>query len=219
MNTKATFKNLYRIIFAVIAWYALGGHFFQIVVHRSPEWSALGATINYFSYFTIQSNWLVALWWTLAIFGGNSPRQSFFLSPRLKGALTVYITVTFAVYALLLADTWEPTGFDWLFANITHYITPLAFILDWLLFETRGVYQSLWALDWLVYPVAYFIYALVYGAVIGHALYPFFDYAALGWGGMALQVSFLLVFFAFLELLYIAANRLLGRWLPNAVEA
>jgi hypothetical protein len=218
LNAKANFKRIYRIIFVLIAWFGVIGHFIQIVVNRSPESSFLGSTINYFSFFTIQSNWLVAVWWTAAVFAGSKAPERFFLSPKVRGALTAYITVTFSVYAVLLANMWEPSGFDLLFATITHYITPLAFILDWLLFEERGVYQWQWALAWLIYPVAYFIYALIYGAIINSALYPFFDHAQLGWGGMAIQVIVLLVYFFVVESAYIMVNRLLGRWIPTADE-
>ncbi len=54
-------------------------------------------------------------------------------------------------------------------ATITHYVTPLAFILDWLLFEKRGVYQWGFLRAWILYPVAYFAYALIYGAIIHRA--------------------------------------------------
>jgi len=215
LNAKVNLKWVYRVFFVLIAWYALVGHFFQIVVNRSPESTFVGTTINYLSFFTIQSNWLVAVWWTLAILSGGSAAQRWFLNPKVKGALTAYITVTFIVYAVMLAKMWEPTGFDWLFATITHYVTPLAFILDWLLFEQRGVYQWRFLLDWILYPVGYFAYALIYGTIIHTALYPFFDYIALGWGRMIVQVLALLVFFIALGSLYISINRLLGKLLPS----
>ena len=211
MNAKVNLKWVYRVFFVLIAWYALIGHFFQIVVHRAPEATFIRALINYFSYFTIQSNWLVALWWVFAIFALKNAAQRWFLNPKVKGALTVYITVTFGVYAVLLSSLYQPSGFDWLIVTITHYVTPLAFILDWILFEQRGVYQWGFLRAWILYPVAYFAYALIYGAIIHKALYPFFNYTVLGWGGMILQVAVLLVFFIGLGSLYIGVNRRLGK--------
>lgn len=219
MTTKANFKKIYRIIFVLIALYGVLGHYIQIVIDRAPESTFLGATIDYFSYFTIQSNWLVVVWWIVAIFSVASTTQRWFLSPRVKGALTAYITVTFLVYAVVLDKMFDPAGFNLAYVNISHYITPLAFILDWLLFEQRGVYQWRFIPGWLLYPVAYFIYALVYGTIIDKALYPFFNYNKLGWGGMIFQVAILLVFFLVLASLYIGINRLLARWFPPAVES
>jgi hypothetical protein len=218
LNIKVNWKWVYRVFFTLIAWYGVIGHYFQIVVDRAPGVTFIGATIDYFSYFTIQSNWLVAIWWTLAIFSANSSVQRWFLSPKVKGALTAYITVTFAVYAVLLANMWQPTGYAWLYANITHYVTPLAFIGDWLLFEQRGVYRWNFLPVWLLYPVVYFAYALIYGAITHKALYFFFDYTQLGWGGMIFQVALLLAFFIGLSALYIGLNRLLGKLAPVSME-
>jgi hypothetical protein len=218
LNLSTSLKRIYRIIFVLIAWFGVIGHFIQMVVNRSPESTFLGSTINYFSFFTIQSNWLVAAWWTAAIFTRGKAKKHFFLSSKVRGALTAYITITFSVYAVLLADMWQPTGFALVYATITHYVTPLAFILDWLLFEQRGVYQWRWALAWLIYPAAYFIYALIYGAIIKSALYPFFDHVQLGWGGMVIQVVVLLAYFLVVESAYIMVNRLMGRWIPAAED-
>ncbi len=43
-----------------------------------------GVTINYFSFFTIQSNWLVAVWWTFAIFAGRMPHSGGSSAPKSK---------------------------------------------------------------------------------------------------------------------------------------
>ncbi|MFN2143860.1 MAG: Pr6Pr family membrane protein [Anaerolineales bacterium] len=217
MNTKINLKWVYRVFFMLIAWYALFGHFVQIVVHRAPEATFLGALINYFSYFTIQSNWLVALWWVFAIFASRNANLQWFLSPKVKGALTVYITVTFSVYAVLLSSLYQPTGFDWLIVTITHYVTPLAFILDWILFEERGVYQWRYLSAWILYPVAYFAYAMIYGAITRGGTDLGWGGTVLGWGGMFLQVALLLVFFIALGSVYIKLNRLMKK--PEQVQS
>jgi hypothetical protein len=110
-------------------------------------------------------------------------------------------------FAVLLADVYSPQGLDLTLSTITHYIIPVAFILDWVLFEKKGVYRWRYAIDWLLYPLLYFIYAMAYAAVTGQYLYPFFDLNTLGAGGIALQTSFLLAMFLILASFYILVNK------------
>ena len=208
MKTKnAAFKKAFRIIFALVAWFALAGHFNQIVLQRGAETSLAGALVSYFSYFTIQSNLLVAIWWSAALFSQGREPEPAFLRPKIKGALTAYISVTLIAFAILLSRTYSPSGLDLVLSNITHYITPLAFILDWVLFEKKGVYQWRYAIDWLTYPLLYFVYVMIYGAVTGQYLYPFFDLNALGAGGIAIQTALLLALFLILASFYILVNK------------
>jgi len=198
-------KLPYRILFLLIALFALIWYFFQMVVFRAYGITFANGFLNYISYFTIQSNWLVAFWWSIAILKPKSP----ILQPKIKGAFTTYITVTLAGYAALLASTWNPQGVDLLLSSITHYVTPLAFILDWFLFEQRSVYQWRFLIAWLPYPLLYFGYAMLHGTLTGNFLYPFFDYNALGWKGLAIQALLLLIFFLLVACFYIGVNK---RW-------
>ena len=56
---------------------------------------------NTFSYYTVQSNILVTIWLTLAIAYHNRDEKPSYLSSPIQGALTLYITVTFLVFAIL----------------------------------------------------------------------------------------------------------------------
>ncbi len=106
---------------------------------------------------------------------------------------------------------WEPEGADLYLSIISHYVTPIAFMVDWLLFEKRGTYQWKYALQWLVYPFGYLGYSLVYGGITGRYQYPFLNVAVLGWGGLAIRVAFLVLFYVVLGCVYVAFNRTLGR--------
>ena len=207
MTTNPAIKRTYRIIFVLLTWFALAGHFSQIVLQRAEDTNILRALVNYFSYFTIQSNWLVALWWSTAIVTRDQSDATAILKPKVKGAFTVYISVTMIAYAVLLANSWTPGGLDLILSTITHYITPLAFILDWVFFERMHTYQWRFALDWLIYPLLYFVYAMAYGAITGKSLYPFFNVSSLGAGGVAIQTALLLALFLVLASLYITVNK------------
>lgn len=207
MNNHTVFKRLYRFTFGILAWVAVVWYFLKFTVFREPGTSFASGMFSYFSYFTIQSNLLVAVWWAAALLNRDNKFTRWLLQPKIKGAFTAYITATFLGFAVLLSHTYSPGGVDLFLSNTTHYVVPLAFILDWFLFEERGVYQWRFTLDWLVYPVGYFIFAMIHGTFTGDFLYPFFDPNILGWGGMAIQVTFILVTFILLESVYIGINR------------
>jgi hypothetical protein len=135
--------------------------------------------VNFFSYFTIQSNLIAvaALLWTAAVPADQrTPSHD-----RFRGAATTYITVTFVVFALLLADTDVDTAIPWV-DRVLHRVIPIVLMADWLIDPPRTVItfrQSLW---WLAYPAAWTAYILVRGALVGKYPYPFLDPANGGYG-------------------------------------
>ena len=207
MTENKKLKLAYRILFAGIGWFGFLGHYLHGVLNRPAGWTIVYHSWNFFSYFTIQTNLLVVLWLSAAILQCKDVSQTGVLQPKIKGAVTLYITITFLVYAILLDRLWNPTGFPLLFTTISHYITPVAFILDWLLFEKRQTYQWRFLIHWMIYPLGYFAYTQLYGGITGIYLYPFVDLPALGWGNMMLWVVGLCLFFAVLGSGYIGLNR------------
>lgn len=211
MNSKSTFALVYRLVLAFVGSLGLVGHLVQKLTNRPPEWSIARSILDYLSYYTIQTNLLVVIWLIIAIIYWKRERGHPILRPKIKGAFTLYISATFIIYAVLLAGLWEPEGADLYLSSISHYIAPIAFMIDWLLFEKRQTYQWKYAFQWLVYPLGYLGYSLVYGRITGRYLYPFLNVPVLGWGGLTIRVAILVVFFIVLGCTYIAINKTLGR--------
>jgi hypothetical protein len=207
MRTDPRVSLIYRAVFALLAWFALTGYFNQMVLVRAGGGTFAAGLVSFLSYFTIQTNLLVAVWWTVAVLPGSSMIKEWAARPVIRGALTVYISITFIAYAVLLANTWDPQGWAWVRSIITHYLVPLAFVLDWLLFGPHGRSQWRFVLHWLTYPLAYFIFAMLNGTLTGNFLYPFFDVAALGIGQVAVQTLMLLILFMLLASLLIGLDR------------
>ena len=65
-----------------------------------------------------------------AVLYWDRDREHPILRPVVKGAFTVYITVTFIIFATLLQSLVDPQGIDFYVNAITHYVTPIAFIVD-----------------------------------------------------------------------------------------
>ena len=204
------FARLYRTIFALIGWSAMFILWYSAAVNRPAGSSALAAAASTFRYFTVQSNLFVLIWLLVAVLYWDRAREHPILRPLVKGAFTVYITVTFVIFATLLQSLVDPQGIDFYVNAITHFVTPIAFIVDWILYERKRAYQWRYALVWLVYPLAYLIFAQSYGSLTGDYLYPFLNLPELGINGLATWVAVLFMVFLVLGVLYIGVNRVWG---------
>jgi len=135
--------------------------------------------VNFFSYFTIQTNLIAvaALLLTAAVPAEQrTPAHDLF-----RGAATTYITVTFVVFALLLADTDVDTAVPWV-DRVLHRVIPIVLMADWLIDPPRLPIAFQRALWWLAYPAAWIAYIMVRGAIVTKYPYPFLDPANGGYG-------------------------------------
>ncbi|WP_328502136.1 Pr6Pr family membrane protein [Streptomyces sp. NBC_00457] len=149
---------------------------------------ALGSPLRVLSYFTIQSNILLALVLTLAARRSWTARRP--LPSALTGAALLYVAVTGLVHHLLLANAASPfsmtdemaapTGIQAITNQVLHTATPIAAVLDWLLLTAPGHLHLRQAATWLLYPLAYLAFSLTRGELIvpgtpARYLYPFLD--------------------------------------------
>ena len=147
--------------------------------------------VNFFSYFTIQSNLLavaVFILGALGATGGNARRWDL-----IRGLAVVMMTVTYVVFALLLSDTDVDVAVSWV-NTVVHTIMPLAVIADWLIDPPEDAISPRTAMVWLIFPLLWTAYTLVRGAITGWYPYPFLDPANGGYGTVALYVVGILVF-------------------------
>lgn len=118
---------------------------------------------------------------------------------KIKGAATIGILITGVVYHFLLGDT-SSEGYFHLDNIIVHYIVPLMFVLDWILFDKRKGVKTLDPLTWLLLPATYLVYALIRGAIVGSEAklqyaYWFIDVNELGYSGVLVWAIILTVAF------------------------
>jgi hypothetical protein len=195
--------TIYRIFFAGLSWFTLIA---GAIIYTLTYGSILG-WFNSFIAFTMQTNLIVTLWFTFAIFWYNKPELlEKFLRP-VKGAFTLYITITFLFFAILLSPFYHPTGWAAFSNLVLHYITPIAFILDWVLTETKLRYKWKYILYWMIYPLCYLVFVFIYGTFTGNYIYYFLDINALGISGYFIFISILISVGLALGCLYIAINR------------
>ena len=134
---------------------------------------------HFVSYFTIQSNVLVAVGTVLL---AQSPTRdgSSFRAVRLAGVIG--ITVTGVVHFTLLRPLLDLEGADYVADKLLHMAVPALAILGWALIGPRPRVDrraQLWSIAW---PLAYLAYVLIVGAISGWYPYPFLDVDEKGWG-------------------------------------
>lgn len=207
MNRSPKFARYYRTLFAVVGWLGWLVLLINAVVSRPDGSSAFVALIKPFRTFTVQTNTMVLVWYLAALIFWQRGWAQMLLRPIFKGAFTLYITVTFIVFFIVLQPLSTPQGVDAFTNGMVHYVTPIAFMIDWILFEKKGVYQWRFALYWLLYPLVFLVFALTYGGLTNEPIYPFLDPVALGMNGLATWIAILFAVFLLLGLIYVAVNR------------
>jgi hypothetical protein len=136
---------------------------------------------NFFSFFTIQSNLVAAL--LLVVVGayvllGKSGRTVAYV----RGALTLYMTMTGIIYVLLLAGYEQALQTTIPAVNIIlHYIMPVVILADWLVFPPEKKLSFRIALVWLACPLLYLVYSLIRGSITDWYPYPFINPTLSGW--------------------------------------
>ena len=117
-------------------------------------------------YYTVLSNLLVTLFTAYLLYvmrrsGENWQSQRLL---RLKGGVTMSIMITCVIYHFMLAPI--ATDFYRLENFLCHYIVPLWFLADTLLFDKQGQYKIWDPVLWTILPLVYMIFALFNGLVL-----------------------------------------------------
>jgi hypothetical protein len=132
-----------------------------------------GRLLRMASFFTIQSNVLSAI--TAAQLARDPDRDGPIWRVVRLDAL-IGITVTGVVYSTVLARIHEPKGWQQLSSNAAvHYVVPIMMVLGWLLFGPRPRITARVVCWSLLFPLLWFGYTLVRGAITPWYPYPFVD--------------------------------------------
>lgn len=175
---------------------------------------------NLFTFFTILSNILVAVVCVvlaLRAAGRTAPRTTAFAVAWLDALLA--ITVTGIVYNTVLAGLYDYRGAEYVADKLFHTVSPLLFVIGWLLFGPRGLIRPRVIGLALVYPLAWLAFTLVRGALIGWYPYPFVDVTALGYSRVAVNCVVITLLFLVLAGVAFGVDRLALRSSRTAPRA
>lgn len=199
-------RNIFAFAGAVIAWFAVVAQI--VTTYVGAETNSLLAALGLFNYFTILSNTIVAISFSLMSYG---LKKGLFASHAAQTAIAVYIIVVGIVYSLLLRNTWNPQGFQKVVDELLHTVVPVIYVVYWFVFTPKRIvkYSQIWL--WLIFPALYLTYSLVKGAVFGNFPYPFLNASSLGWLNVILVSLLLTLFVIILSFLLVWINRLGAR--------
>ncbi|UJP65358.1 Pr6Pr family membrane protein [Mongoliitalea daihaiensis] len=185
-------KNL-AYIFAFISWSAVTMQYW-IMLEASPlSWGA--ATIRFFSFFTILTNTLLALYFSSQIHGDLHNRGKIWKKSGTLTAITVYILVVGLVYQVVLRSIWDPQGMARVTDELLHTLNPLLALIFWWLFEDKKAVEWKQVPYWLIYPLGYFVYTVIHGQISGFYPYPFVDLNTISVGQLGINFLVLAVVF------------------------
>jgi len=178
---------LFRFVFAGMSLTAILAQFLTEGNH------GLASAVNFFSFFTSQSNIFASAVLIAGACFTLSGRESPSWLEKLRGAAVVYMLTTAIVYNILLRAPAPPLMLilDWP-DTIEHDIFPIAVAADWLLVKPRITISAAHALLWMVFPLVWLIYTLSRGPAAHWYPYTFLQPGP-GYGEAAIYSAAILI--------------------------
>lgn len=182
----------------------LGG---QNVIDAAAAASRPEAVRRYFSYFTIQSNILVAVSMFLIIRGRTEDQ----LYRVLRLSSLIGITVTGVVAAVALPPSPNYTTANLICDRLLHIVVPVLTFVGWLAFGPRGFVRRSDLAPTLIWPVVWLAATLGLGPIVNWYPYPFLNVGAIGWGRTLVNSAAIAILFLALAAVALWADGRLRR--------
>ena len=179
---------------------------------------------EHFSYYTNLSNLLCVIFFTFYIIKmfGNFKNSEHNYYRKLKGAVTLAITITCLVYNIVLrpfmTDVDGVMTLNSIGNHIVHIVLPIMVILDYLLFDEKGLYDKKDPFIWVILPFLYWIFICI-RALIGktftyaNSKYPYFflDIDEFGLERIILNIIIAIILIIILGYIYVLIDKLLNK--------
>jgi len=169
----------------------------------------LAALWFFFTFFTILTNGMLVLIYLSELTGARW--LDWWRASATRAMMAGIMAVVTVFYHVMLAGLWQPTGLHLVADIVLHYVAPLCFIAWWLLFQPHGQLGWRDIPSMTVFPLAYLIWAMFRGALVGEYPYPILEANTLGYGQVAINCLVMFVVFVTLFAVAIGIDRLLGR--------
>ena len=192
-------KKSLAVLFALIGWFAIITQLVLMIENRVT--SIPETVIRFFSFFTILTNVLVALYFTCVIFIEN--KEKLIYKPGFLTAITVYIMMVGSVYQIALRHVWQPQGLQRVVDELLHSIIPVIVIIFWGLYETTKSIKYSQILKWIFYPLIYLLFIMIRGSISNFYPYPFVDVTNLGMTKVLINSAILIVVFIIVSALFV----------------
>jgi hypothetical protein len=190
---------------AALTWIGLALELYGFI-HRAliQQLGVLHGVVTFFNFFTNLSNLLAAV--TLSLWvkhmmskEGGHPDYIDITS------VVAYVWLAGIVYNLMLRGFMHA---NWPATIILHDVVPLLFLIFWWTCIPRLVFTVKRVLSWLLFPIAYFIYILIRGAMGVRYPYPFLDVSKFGYAAIMENAVGIMVALLVLSMLLVILNNL-----------
>jgi hypothetical protein len=203
-------KALLAII-AILSWFAL---IMQMYLNLNSNVAPTNEIIiRYFSYFTLDTNLIIAICSSFILLSPSSSAGKFFLKPDIQTAIAVYILIVGITYNTILRFIWAPQGLHKLVDELEHVVVPVLFVLFWLFFTQKKSLNYKQIFPWLIYPFVYAMFVLIRGGFPTPHFYPypFIDVDKLGLQKAIINSIWLTVVFLFISFLFVAIAKFMSK--------
>lgn len=190
-------NRLFSLFGFLISLFSLVTQF--ILMMKNSEVGVFDTIVRFFSYFTILSNILVSICFSVILFNFSS----FFKSYKTQTAITVYISIVAIVYNIILRFIWEPTGLQRIVDELLHVVNPIIFVVYWFLFKNEISMPYKFLFKIIQFPIFYLCIVLLIGNYSNHYPYPFLDVNSIGYINVILNSIGISSAFILVSLLFI----------------
>ena len=202
--------RIFAAVTMMIVWFAL---IVQVIIAMpvfiGQGFSAFGALVQTFCFFTMTTNALVAIYLAVVVFAPRSRDGQFFLRASVTAAVAKYIIFVSIIHTLLLRAGEDPEGWHWVTNNTLHLVVPVMFVIYWMVFAPRERIPWHATVLCLIYPITYFIFTFIRGRVLGTYPYPLIDVNLHGYTSVIITATILTLVFWVFSLMIVGINRLL----------
>jgi hypothetical protein len=175
----------------------------------------IGREIDHFSYFTVLSNLLAAIIFTMLAI---NPKRTSALFKVLRLDAIVMMIVTGLIFNLLL-NAGPHEGWDFWSNGIAHIFGPILVLVVFVIAGPRGWITSSTIFASLILPIIWLAYSLLRGSVIGSYPYGFLDVNAKGMTSVLGFVAQMVVFAIILGYLLMLIDKIMRKIFPNSRAA
>jgi hypothetical protein len=211
--TTSRFERAWHTLTLVVAVAALVLQLYLVISGENILDSSAVTTARpeqvrrYFSYFTIQSNILVAVSMWLMV--RHRMDTQVFRVVRLASLVGITVTGVVAFVALPPSPTY--TTANLVCDRLLHVVVPVLTFVGWLAFGPRARVTREDLLPSLIWPVGWLVATLALGPLVDWYPYAFLDVARIGLGRTLLNCAVIAVLFLGVAALALWADRRLSR--------
>lgn len=188
-------KKKFEIIGFLLGWFAIITQFVLIIQKRQA--SILETIIRFFSFFTILTNLLVAIFFTSKVFHFSGKMAAIFSKKGALTSITTFILIVGIVYQVVLRFIWNPQGMQMIVDELLHTIIPLLVLIYWFFFsnDEKSTFKN--SIIWLLYPFIYLIFVMIRGFFSDYYPYSFLNISVIGMEKVILNSGIVLALMLF----------------------